>query len=192
MKNSRIALTVVAILWLVYVLNLFWVIDLRVYGIYPRRMYGLWGILFSPFLHYDLRHLMANTGAFFVLLILSLSFSKKLTIIAYAIIALLGGGLVWLFGSSDTVHIGASGIIFGLMAFLMFSGIFRRELKTLFLSLVVFFLYGGALYALFVFEPGISWTGHFFGFLAGALAAWWTKNEQKHQRKRRPQASTTK
>jgi membrane associated rhomboid family serine protease len=117
------------------------------------------------------------------LLILSLSFSKKLTIIAYAIISLLGGGLVWLFGRSDTVHIGASGIIFGLMAFLMFSGIFRRELKTRFLSLVVFFLYGGARYALIVFEPGISWTGHFFGLLAGTLAAWWTKTEQKNQRK---------
>ena len=192
MKNIQIALTAVAILWLVYVFNLFGIIDLRIYGIYPRRIDGLWGILFSPFLHYDLRHLTANTGALFVLLILSLSLSKKLTIIAYAIISLLGGGLVWLFGRSNTVHIGASGIIFGLMAFLMFSGIFRRELKTLFLSLIVFFLYGGALYTLLVFETGISWAGHFFGFLAGMLAAWWTKTEKKYQHKRRPQASTTK
>jgi membrane associated rhomboid family serine protease len=74
----------------------------------------------------------------------------------------------------------------------MFSGIFRRELKTLFLALVVFLLYGGALYALVVYEPGISWTGHFFGFLAGTLAAWCTKTELKYQRKRRPYASTTK
>jgi len=192
MKNIQIALTAVAILWLVYALNLVLVADLRLYGIHPRRMYGLWGIIFSPFLHNDLRHLTANTGAFFVLLILSLSFSKKLTIIACVIISLLGGGLVWIFGRSDTVHIGASGIIFGLIGFLMFSGIFRRELKTLFLALVVFLLYGGALYTLVVYEPGISWTGHFYGFIAGTLAAWWTKTELKYQRKKRPYASTTK
>jgi membrane associated rhomboid family serine protease len=152
--------------------------DLRLYGIRPRHIDGLWGIAFSPFLHGDTRHLIANTGALFVLLVVSLSFSRKLTMIAIVSIALVGGGLVWVFGGSNTVHIGASGIIFGLIGFLMFVGIFRREWKALVVSLIVLFFYGGALYSLLVYVPGVSWTGHFFGFLSGVLTAWWTRGER--------------
>ena len=113
----------------------------------------------------------------FVLLVVSLSFSRKLTIMAILVISLVGGGLVWLFGGSNTVHIGASGIIFGLIGFLTFIGIFRREWKALLFSLAVFFFYGGTLLSLLRYVPGTSWTGHFFGFLSGALAASWLKGE---------------
>lgn len=88
-------------------------------------------------------------------------------------------GLVWVFGRSNTVHIGASGIIFGLIGFLMFMGIFRREWMALVCSIVIFIFYGGALLSLLFYVPGISWTGHVFGFFTGVLAAWWTKAEKR-------------
>ena len=178
-KNLQTALAVVAILWLVFFINLALPMDLRLYGLRPRHIDSLVGILLTPFLHVDLRHLIANSGVLFVLLTVSLSFSRKLTFVALWIIVLVGGGLVWLLGKSDTIHIGASGIIFGLIGFLISLGIFRRDWKALVISLLVLLLYGGALQSLFIFVPGISWTGHLFGFLSGVLAAWWMRSARK-------------
>ena len=178
-QNIKAASLTVTMLWLLYVLDLLLPIDLRLYGLRPRSIDGLWGILATPLLHVNFGHLIANSGALFVLLAVSLSFSRKLTTIAILIIALVGGGLVWLFGASNTVHIGASGVIFGLIGFLMFMGVFRREWEALLFSLAVFFFYGGALLSLFRLEPGISWTGHLFGFLSGVLAASLTKGKSK-------------
>jgi membrane associated rhomboid family serine protease len=178
-QNFRIAFAAITILWLVFLIDFFLVVDLRLYGLKPRHMDGLWGILTAPFLHADLRHLIANSGILFVLLTVSLSFSRKLTFRALWIIILIGGGLVWLSGKGGTIHIGASGVIFGLIGFLICLGIFRRDWKALIISLVIFLLYGGALQALFIYVPGISWTGHLFGFLSGVLAAWWTKAARK-------------
>jgi membrane associated rhomboid family serine protease len=173
--NIQFALTVIAILWLVYLADLFLPVDLRHYGLRPRQISGLAGIVFAPLLHGSLRHLAANSGALFFLLIISLSFSRKLTLSALLMIAIVGGGLVWLIGGSNTVHIGASGIIFGLIGFLMSLGLFRREWGSLALSLVVFFFYGGALFTAFIPGPGISWSGHVCGFLSGVMAAWWLR-----------------
>ena len=170
--DIQIALGIVAALWLVHLFNLFLPFDLRMYGLRPRHIAGLWGIALTPFLHGSFDHLIANTGALFVLLFVSLSFNRKLTFSALSIILIVGGGLVWLFGAGNTVHIGASGIIFGLIGFLMFLGIFRGEVKALIFSTAIFLLYGGALFSLLNYIPGISWSGHFFGFVAGVLAAW--------------------
>jgi membrane associated rhomboid family serine protease len=174
-KNLQITLIAVSIPVLVYLIDFFIPVDLKVYGIRPRNIQGLWGIAFSPFLHANYGHLIANTGALFVLLFVALAFSRKLTLIALLIIAVLGGGLVWFFSDANTIHIGSSGIIFGLIGFLIFIGVFRREWRALAVSVVICLIYGGALVSLFYYIPGISWTGHFFGFFAGVLAAWWTK-----------------
>ena len=173
--HLKYALIAAALPWAVFALNLSMPIELRNYGIRPRVASGLWGIPLAPLLHLNLTHLMANTSALFALMLVSLSFSLKLTRIALVVIIALGGGLVWLLGHAGTVHIGASGVIFGLLGFLMFVGVFRKEWLALILSLVIFFLYGGALLSLFMHKPGISWTGHFFGFISGVSAAWWTR-----------------
>ena len=178
-QNLQIAFAAIAILWLVYFINLVLPIDLRLYGLRPRQLDSLAGILFTPFLHVDLRHLIANSGILFVLLTVSLSFSHKLTYRALWIIILAGGGLVWASGKEGTIHIGASGVIFGLVGFLMCLGLFRRDWKALIISLVIFLLYGGVLQSLFIYVPGISWTGHLFGFISGVLAAWWTRAARK-------------
>ncbi len=173
-KNLQLTLVIVSVLWLVYFIDFVAPVDLQLYGLQPRNPEGLWGIMSSPFLHGNLNHLIANTGALFVLLFVSLSFSRKLTVIAVLAIALVGGGLVWVFGHPNSIHIGSSGIIFGLLGFLLFIGIFRREKMALVVSLGIFILYGGALWSLLYRLPGISWESHFFGFLIGSLAASWT------------------
>jgi membrane associated rhomboid family serine protease len=174
-RNLRLALTAIAIIWLVYFLNLVLVIDLRQYGILPRRLDGLWGILAAPFLHVDIQHLAANTGVLFILLAVSFAYSRALTFKALLIIMILGGGMVWLLGTGGTIHIGASGIIFGLIGYLMSLGLFRRNWKAVVISAVISLLYGGALLTLLVYVPGISWAGHFFGFMSGVAAACWVK-----------------
>ena len=175
-QNLRLAFAAIATLWLVYFLNLILEIDLRMYGIMPRHIDGLWGILAAPFLHVDIQHLMANSGALFILLAVSLSYSRAQTLKALLTIMLLGGTMVWLLGTGGSVHIGASGIIFGLIGYLMCLGLFRRNWKAVMTSVVITLVYGGALYSLLIYIPGISWSGHLFGFLSGVVAAWWGRN----------------
>jgi membrane associated rhomboid family serine protease len=163
---------------IVYLIDIATPTDLRLFGIVPRNIAGLKGILFAPVLHSGPSHLLANTSALFVLLTLSLSYSRRLTYWAMLIITVGGGGLVWLFGSSNSVHIGCSGVVFGLTGYLIFLGLYRRDWKALFVSLFTGLVYGSMLFSLLVHTPGISWTGHFFGFLAGVTAAGWMKNSR--------------
>ncbi len=176
-QNLRLAFAAIAILWLVYFLNLILEIDLRMYGIMPRNIDGLWGIPAAPFLHVDIQHLTANSGVLFILLTVSLSYSRAQTLKALLTITLLGGAMVWLFGMGGSVHIGASGVIFGLIGYLMCLGLFRRNWKAVMISVVVTLLYGGALYSLLIYVPGISWSGHLFGFISGVVAAWWGRSK---------------
>lgn len=171
-KNLIIAGSVVGVIWAVFIINLIIPFDLRMFGIRPRQLSGLWGILFSPFLHAGLRHILANTLPLFILLLLALSYNRILTIEAIAVIMFAGGGTVWLVGGANTVHIGASGVIFGLIGFLLFAAIFQKNLKSLMVSLLVLFLYGGVLFSGFIPRYGVSWIGHASGFASGILAAW--------------------
>jgi len=174
-RNLQTAFAAIFILWLVFFVDFILPIDLRIFGIIPRHTDGLPGILAAPFLHGNIQHLAANTGALFILLTVSLTYSRAQTFKALLVIALLGGALVWLVGRAGTVHIGASGIIFGLIGYLMFLGLFRRNWKALMISIIISIFYGGALYSLLIYVPGISWSGHFFGFISGVVAAWWVK-----------------
>jgi membrane associated rhomboid family serine protease len=177
-KNLQTAVTVVAILWFVYFINMILPVDFWTYGIRPRSLHGIWGIVLAPLLHANLKHLIANTSALFVLLLVSLSFSRILTFTAILIIIAVGGSLVWLFGRGNAIYIGASGIIFGLIGFLMFIGVFRREWIALVVSVAICIFYSGALLSLLVIAPGTSWSGHVYGFISGALTAWWTKDKK--------------
>lgn len=180
--DIEITLACIAILWGVYFAGIIFPLDLQRHGIIPRRTIGLWGVIFAPFLHAGWRHLLSNTIALTPLLFFSLAFSRKLTLRAIIWISLLGGGATWLLGEPNTVHIGASGIIFGLIGFLLMIGIFRRELTALAISIAVAFYYGWALSALFQVLPGVSWSGHFFGFMGGVSAAWLTRRVPKGKR----------
>jgi membrane associated rhomboid family serine protease len=158
--------------------------DLRYLGIRPRSLSGLVGVAGAPLLHGNLHHLIANTSALIVLLTVALAYDRKLAVLALGIIIGFGGLMVWAFGASHAIHIGASGVVFGLIGYLLFIGLFRREWVALAVSVSVLFLYGGVLLSLLQLAPGISWSSHFFGFISGILAAWLTKSNPKRRQPR--------
>ena len=145
---------------------------LNQFGIRPRELDGLWGILFSPFLHGGFSHLIANTIPFILLGFLT-SARRKMDFYVVAIGSALIGGLgTWLIGGAGTVHIGASGVVFGMLGFLMGRGIFERSLSSIALSTTVTVMFGGMLWGVLpTVGPGISWEGHLFGFIGGMIIA---------------------
>lgn len=145
--------------------------DLKAFGVTPRTVIGLAGIPAMPFLHANFQHIISNTLPLFTLLIL-LAGSSASSWKVVAEVVLLGGLLLWLFGRPAT-HIGASGLIFGLIVFLIVSGLLERRFVPLIISVVVTFLYGGALLLGVVPRIGsqISWDGHLLGAIAGGIVA---------------------
>lgn len=164
-------LALVAAMWLVEAANLLTHDAFDVFGIRPRTLVGLWGILFAPFLHGSIAHLVANTVPFLVLgwLVALRGLPDFLLVTGW--VMLIGGGGVWLLGRPFSDHIGASGLIFGYLGFLLARGIFARSLPAVLLSLVALFLYGGALWGLLPSSGRVSWESHLFGFVAGVTAA---------------------
>ncbi|MDJ1183510.1 rhomboid family intramembrane serine protease [Roseofilum casamattae] len=140
------------------------------YGIYPRYIPGLRGIVWSPFLHGDFTHLIANTAPFLILGWLVMLQETADFFWVSAIAMLVGGMGVWLFGS-PAFHIGASGVIFGYLGFLLSRGFFERNFPSIALSLGVGFVYGGLIWGVLPGQPGVSWEGHLFGFIGGVIAA---------------------
>lgn len=142
-------------------------------GIKPRSVPGLWGILFAPFLHGDFAHLISNTIPFVTLSWLIMLRGTEDWFAVSAIAALVSGIGTWLFGAPTSVHIGASGVVFGYFGFLLLRGYFERSLVAIAFSVLVFFMYGGILWGVLPRLDGapISWEGHLFGFIGGVLAA---------------------
>ena len=142
------------------------------WGIRPLDPQGLRGIPFAPFLHADFPHLIANTFPFMFLGFLIIVRSTR-EFFFVTLITIVGGGLgIWVFGGINTIHIGASILVFGYLGFLLASGIFERKAAAIGRSMAVLFLYYSLLIGVFPTTPGISWQGHLFGFLAGGLAAY--------------------
>jgi len=147
-------------------------IQLEAHGIHPRSTRGIIGIAFSPFLHGDFPHLISNSLPLFVLGGLVLAGGRGVFFGTTIFVIALGGGAVWLLAPADTNHIGASGLVFGYLGFLLARGIFEKSMGWFLLSLVVLIAYGGLLFGVLPGQPGISWQGHLFGFIAGIIAAW--------------------
>jgi len=163
----------VLLIWLLEIIDwLFLDGSLDRYGIKPRSFTGLSGILFMPFLHKGFGHLLANTIPFLVLGALVMMNGIDRFFIVTGLEMVVGGLGVWLFGSSGSVHIGASGIIFGYFGFLLTSAYFERSLRAIIIALAVLVFYGGILWGLLPFWIGVSWLGHLFGFIGGVLAAY--------------------
>jgi membrane associated rhomboid family serine protease len=161
----------VGAIWVVYFMSLVFP-GMDQYGVIPRRPGGLVGIAAMPFLHANLHHLVSNTIPLVVLLIL-LAGSRAESWEVVIIISCLGGLLLWIFGR-PAVHIGASGLISGLAAFLILSGVLEQRIIPLLIALLVGFLYGGSLILGIVphFGSQISWDGHLCGAIAGGLVAY--------------------
>ncbi|GAA0539288.1 rhomboid family intramembrane serine protease [Saccharopolyspora subtropica] len=140
-------------------------------GIEPREVDGLDGILWAPLLHFGWPHLMANTLPLLVLGWLVLAGGLRQFVAVTATVWIIGGLGTWLVGAPG-VHVGASGVIFGWMVFLLLRGFFQRSFGQILVAVVLFFYWGGMLWGVLPGQPGISWEGHLFGALGGALAAW--------------------
>lgn len=162
----------IAIMWILEIVDLFFLRGrLNAYGIRPHTIIGLRGILFAPFLHGGLGHLIANTIPFLTLGWLIMLRETSDFFIVTAITTLVSGLGVWLFGNPYSVHIGASGVVFGYLGFLLLRGYFERSFIAIALSLIVGFFYGGVIWGILPTQRGISWEGHLFGFIGGILAA---------------------
>lgn len=144
---------------------------LNTFGVWPRRLRGLWGILFMPLLHGSLAHVAANTMPFLVLGWLVMLRRLSDFIVVTTVTMLVTGAGIWFFGAFRSVYIGASGLIFGYFGFLLFRGYFKRSLQSLLVTLVVIILYGGLLWGVVPQRNGISWEVHLLGFVGGALCA---------------------
>jgi membrane associated rhomboid family serine protease len=163
---------IVAMLWVIELIDqVLWGVVFDSYGIRPRTLPGLRNILFAPFLHHCLGHLLANTMPFLLLgwFVIMRGVGEFLRVSLMA--ALVSGMAIWLLGASQTIHLGLSGIIFGYLGYLLVRGYLDRSPSSAFLAVLALLLYGGLLWGLLIWQPGVSWLGHTFGFLGGGLAA---------------------
>jgi membrane associated rhomboid family serine protease len=166
----------VFILWVVWILGKGFDVDGHWYrfGIIPRTWEGLLGILFCPFIHSGTTHLYSNSVPLLVLCWCLVYFYKDLGYLVFPFLWILSGIFTWLIGR-DSSHIGASGLIYALSSFLFFSGILRKYIPLMAVSLIIVFLYGSTVWSMFpvteVIDPVISWEAHLSGAFSGIVCA---------------------
>ncbi len=173
-NNGKTLFGMVAVFWVLEVFDkLIFMGGLDTFGIHPRTLSGLGGILAAPFLHGGFGHLVGNTVPFLVLGGLIMLRDRKDWMLTTAMSTLIGGAGIWLLGAANSVHIGASILVFGYFGYLVSVGWFERKFGAIFMSLFVALFYGGMIWGVFpvLAGAGVSWEGHLFGALGGVLSA---------------------
>lgn len=160
----------VAIMWISEIVDTVLPRNLDLFGIHPRSLEGLAGIVLSPFLHLGFAHLIANTSVLIVLGALIAWTTRRLWEVTIGVI-LLGGLGVWLLAPPNSITIGASGLVYGYAAFLVVYGFAVRRVLTAIVGILVFLVYGGMVWGVLPLQAGVSWQAHLFGALAGILLA---------------------
>lgn len=166
----------VLILWIVKFAEIATGAEFVEYGVYPRQIDGLIGILTMPFIHAGFQHLISNSIPLIILGSSLIYFYRQSALKVFLLIYFLHSFWLWL-GGRASYHIGASGLVYGLAAFLFFSGIIRRHTQLMAISMLVVFLYGGMIWGIFPLFIGVSWEAHLAGSLAGILCAWVYRKE---------------
>ena len=166
----------VLIIWLVFWFEVRFHMNFNSHGIYPKKISGLQGVIFSPFIHSGIKHLYSNTIPLYVLTTALFYFYRPIAwkVLGYGI--LLSGLLTWFIGR-PSFHIGASGLIYVLVSFTFFKGILAKHYRLIALSLLVIFLYGSMIWYTMPIEKGISWEGHLSGLITGLIFAFIFKKE---------------
>ena len=180
----KTSLIIVGVIWVVYIADLLIPYNFNHSGIVPRSVNGLKGIFLSPFIHASFFHIISNTLPLLVLSFLLFAFYPKQAWFVILLSIVLGGIAVWLV-ARPAAHVGASGLIYALAAFLVTAGFLARSFTTLIVSILVVLLYGGLVWGVFPSRPWVSWEGHLFGAAAGILLAFLLKkNIQKETREK--------
>ena len=146
------------------------------WGVFPRELYGLKGILLAPLVHGSIEHLFNNSFPILILGTALFYYYGRLGVKVFTIMYLLTGVLVWL-SARESYHIGASGLVYALAGFLFLSGLLRKEKKLMALSLLVTFMYGSLFWGIFPVKEHISWESHFWGGIVGFVIAWYYRKE---------------
>lgn len=162
----------VALIWAIEILDAIMNQRLDDNGVRPWTVDGLWGIVFAPVLHSDWAHLISNTVPALVLtFVIVVSSGTMRWLEATAIIWVTAGVGTWLIGGLNTNHIGASSLIFGWVAFLVFRGVFAKKLSEIAIGVVIAAIYGYLIWGILPTVPGVSWQGHLCGAVGGIIAA---------------------
>lgn len=178
-EELKSILLFVGVIWLVFALDIF--LPLERLGLIPRDAGGIIGIATMTFLHGDLAHLMSNIVPLIVMLAL-LAGSRANSLMIVGMIVLIGGALLWMFGRSNTLHIGASLLVFGLAVFLIVSGFLEKRIVPMVIAVFIAITYGSVLIAgIAPWQKGVSWDGHLFGGIGGAITAWLLVGRNVHK-----------
>ena len=173
-RGIYLTLSFILILWIVKFVEWTKDVDLGFYGILPRTVKGSIGIITGPLIHGDTIHLMSNTIPLIILGVGLFYFYHRIASEVFIWIYLASGFWVWIIGR-EAYHIGSSGLVYGLVMFIFWGGILRRNPRSLAISMIIFFLYGGMIYGLFPVDESISWESHVMGSVAGIFLAFYFK-----------------
>jgi len=184
-QSLKLPLIFILLIWGIHLSKLFLGFTFYDWGLYPREYFGLKGIITAPLVHKDFGHLINNSVPFFVVGILMLVFYRRVALKSFVLIYVLTGIAVWLF-ARPSFHIGASGVVYGMVAFVFWNGIFRKNIRSIAISLVVFFLYSGMIAGVFPVKEGVSWESHLLGALVGVFVSYLYKEEVEEDEKPKP------
>ena len=177
LKRLSFPIGFVILIWIIHIMQVFLGISLVKLGVFPGAIEGLPGILTSPLIHGSWDHLFYNSLSFLILGAIIFWFYPKIALRSFVWLYLLSGLGVWLFAQPHSFHIGASGLVYGMVSLVFWNGVFRRNLKSTVLALIILVLYAGYFGGIVPGKEGISWESHLLGALAGIGLAWWYKNE---------------
>ncbi|MDG1396608.1 MAG: rhomboid family intramembrane serine protease [Flavobacteriales bacterium] len=182
LRAIRFPLLFVLIIVLVHFYSTYYEIQLSHYGVYPRRIDSLLGVITSPFIHSDWKHLCKNSIPLVILGSSLFHFYNRLALRVWGLSILYTGLLLWL-GGRPSFHIGASGLVYALAFFIFFSGLIRKHKPLMAISMIVVFIYGGLVWGIFPREAHVSWEGHLSGAFNGLFWALYYKHEGPQRKK---------
>ncbi|KAB1155211.1 rhomboid family intramembrane serine protease [Tenacibaculum aiptasiae] len=160
----------VFVIWFIYWIEIKFGFNFNKFGVLPRKLTGLKGVLSSPFIHSDTNHLFNNSVPLFVLSTCLFYFYEEVTLKVLVYGGLVTGFLTWII-ARESYHIGASGIVYLLFSFIFFSGIIKKHYRLVAVSLITIFLYGSMIWYVLPIKEGMSWEGHLSGFITGFILA---------------------
>lgn len=166
----------VVLIWVIHIIKVAGNFHWGRFGVYPRELDGIAGIFFAPLIHGDFQHLLSNSVPLFFLTSMILFFYKRVAVISLVLLYFITGLLVWLF-ARQVYHIGASGVVYAMVSFVFWNGVFRKNLKSVVLALVIVVMYGSYFVGIVPNQPGISWESHLLGGLTGIVVSFIFRNQ---------------